>query len=179
MHMRIFLALPFSKQLYPEVKTLQHEFPNLPVRWLKNSNLHITLVPPWEISEQNLEQLKAKLREIETPRPFTVEFNKFSAGPNPKSPRLFWATGNHSPNELLKLKNDLEHAVKYRPDRGFNLHTTLARFHRDSLVLNPKLVGITKSIHWNMLVREFVIMQSVLSEQGAEYNIIESFSFHD
>lgn len=179
MHMRIFLALPFATQLYPEVKTLQHEFPNLPVRWLKNSNLHITLVPPWEVSETQLDELIKKLHEIETPRPFAVEFNKFSAGPNPKSPRLFWATGNHSPNELLKLKNDLEHAVKYRPDRGFTLHTTIARFNRDSLELHPDLITITKSIHWTMLVKEFVIMQSILSEQGAEYNIIETFSFHE
>lgn len=179
MHMRIFLALPFSQQLYPETEALQTKFSNFPVRWLKNSNLHTTLVPPWEIAETQLEELIQKLYEIETPRPFTVEFNRFSAGPNPKSPRLLWATGKHSPSELLKLKSDLEHTVKYRPDRGFTLHTTLARFNRDSLELKPELANISEPIHWNMLVKEFVIMQSVLTNKGAEYNIIHSFPFHE
>ncbi len=177
--MRIFLSLPFSEQLYPEVDALRNEFSELPVRWLKNSNLHVTLVPPWEIADEELLELLAKLDQVETPQPFTAEFNKFSSGPNLKAPRLLWATGPKAPTELLRLKNDLERLVSYRPDRAFTLHATLARFNRDALNASAKLSNISKTLHWRMLINEFALMKSELRSDGAEYTIIQRFSFHE
>lgn len=179
MGMRVFLAIPFSPELYPKITELQSVLAGLDVRWLKPSNLHITLVPPWETTTEGLPDLIDRLKEIERPKPFRLNFDSFSAGPNPRSPRLLWATGPHAPTELLKLKTDLEHAVKYRPDRGFKLHTTLARFKRDSLATHPELANISQPVHWTMLAEEFVLMESVLTAEGAEYNIVESFPFHE
>jgi len=45
--MRVFIGIKASKILQKRVARWQREHRDLPVRWIKNRNLHLTLVPPW------------------------------------------------------------------------------------------------------------------------------------
>lgn len=177
--MRIFIGIPLSKQLYPKVSELQKQFFEYPVRWLNYENLHITLVPPQEITQINLAQLLEKLDNIESRKPFTIRFDNFSAGPNTKLARLLWATGKSTPVELIRLKKELEKILRYRPDRKLTLHTTLARFNRENLLAEPRLSNISQTLHWSMLVDQFVLFESKLTAEGADYSVIKRFTFYD
>ncbi|HMQ01460.1 MAG TPA: RNA 2',3'-cyclic phosphodiesterase [Candidatus Doudnabacteria bacterium] len=174
--MRIFLAIPLSDEVKDKIADLRSEFGHLDVRWLDDDNLHITLVPPQEYRDHELANLITDLMRVETPTPFELHFDRFLAGPNLKSPRLLWVIGP-TPPELLQLKSNLEQEVRYRPDRGFNLHATLARFNREQLAIQPELGRIRETLHWTMVANEFVIMESSLKHTGAEYNIIGRFPF--
>ena len=45
--MRVFIGIKVSKQLQKKVREWRKIHADLPVRWIKDRNLHMTLVPPW------------------------------------------------------------------------------------------------------------------------------------
>ena len=49
---RIFLAVDISEQLRRQVEEWREKYQDWPVRWLPSKSLHITLVPPWEESDE-------------------------------------------------------------------------------------------------------------------------------
>jgi 2'-5' RNA ligase len=45
--MRVFIGVKASKKLQKKVGEWRRRHADLPVRWIKDRNLHLTLVPPW------------------------------------------------------------------------------------------------------------------------------------
>ncbi len=167
--MRVFIAIPLYGELLKKIGHFRDNHANLPVRWLDNPNLHITLVPPQDLDDQQLAELAESLENLEPQNPFEINFHGISVGPNVKSPRLIWATGAVS-SELSLLKSSIEQAIGFRPDKRFSPHVTLARLRKDSGEIN-----VHEQIHWTMVVDHFVLLESKLYSTGAEYNIIETF----
>ncbi len=114
--MRIFIAIPISKNLQDEIARYRGFYPDLPARWLEGKNLHLTLIPPWEVAvgdsrfqrEENIIEIEKKIRLLENKLgEFEMKFDNVSFGPNRfnppsagrsqpaarQSPRLIWATG--------------------------------------------------------------------------------------
>lgn len=171
--MRIFIAIPISKKLQGEIMEYRKFYQNLPARWLEGKNLHITLIPPWE--EKNIEKTKEILKPLENKfGEIEMEFNKVFFGPNPRSPRLIWATGK-APNQIIDLKKTLEKILNKPVERkNFLLHLTIARFQPEKFKDFP-IKKIDDEINWKEVAEEFVIMRSHLSRQGADYEILERF----
>lgn len=171
--MRIFIAIPISKKLQKEVKKYREFYPDLKIRWLEGKNLHITLIPPWE--EKNVEKVKAVLRPLENKfSQFEIEFKSVFFGPNQYNPRLIWATGK-APEQIVKLKKDLESALKMPSGKNeFLLHLTLSRFRPEDF-RNFSVKKINDEINWQDTANEFVIMRSHLSRSGADYEILKRF----
>lgn len=171
--MRIFVALPISEKLQKEVEKFQELYPDLKVRWLDGKNFHITLIPPWE--EKNIDKIKSilKLSENKT-GPIVTDFIRVFFGPNLYNPRLIWAIGK-APEQIIKLKKDLENMLKMPSERNdFLLHLTLARFKPENFQFFP-IKKIDDKINWKEIFNEFVIMQSHLSLNGADYEVLEKY----
>jgi 2'-5' RNA ligase len=165
---RIFIGLPIGKNLQDKILKFEKKFKNLPVRWISPHNLHITLVPPWY--ENNIEEVKEKLKSFNLGKSFKISFYKVEYGPSKKFPRLIWAVGD-APKELLILRQNLLNILSQKPEqRDFKLHLTLARFN-----FNPKikLPEINESIYWEDEIKEVVLFRSHLLKTGAEYEILE------
>ena len=174
--MRVFVAVPISNELQGKILEWEKFFPDLSVRWLLGKNLHITLVPPWE--ENNVEGVKNLLEKVENPAPFEAEFNDVSFGPNPKSPRLIWASGN-APREMVNLKNNVEKVLEINPEnRPYKLHLTLARFKLEDF-RNFSIKNLNEKVLWKERVDSFVLMESRLSRAGADYETIFKKKFYD
>lgn len=71
--MRVFIGVKASKQLQKKVRGWRKIHAGLPVRWIKEHNLHLTLVPPWY--EDDIEKAKKKLHELPFSR-HTVTFDR-------------------------------------------------------------------------------------------------------
>jgi len=171
--MRVFIALPISGALKNTIKQWRKTYKDLPVRWLEDKNLHITLVPPWE--ENDLPRIEAALRKHPSQiGPQTLEFTETSFGPDSKGPRLIWATGQ-APYELSQLRSSIEKILK-RPitKKPLLQHLTLARFRPHDFPSFPN-IDLSKHIHWTDVVDSFALMESKLLPEGAEYTIIQSF----
>lgn len=167
---RVFLALPISERLQGEIQTWEQQFKNIPVRWLKGKNLHLTLIPPWE--ENNIGKLiEALKREELRIGSFEINLNRVSFGPNPREPRLIWAEGQ-TPPQLLQLKSSLEQTLGFRPDpRPFRLHLTLARFRPEQFKSFPTAT-MNETVEWHDTISHVVLFKSHLLPTGAEYKTL-------
>jgi 2'-5' RNA ligase len=141
------------------------------VRWVKPKNLHITLVPPWY--EENIKQIKEVLGSIrDTFGPFEIIFERITYGPDPRRPRLIWAEGEAS-LEIRNLKLEIERALNQKPEeRPFKLHLTIARFRPETFSSFP-IKKLDEKVFWRDEVKSFVIMESHLSPEGADYEVLE------
>jgi len=167
---RLFVALLTAPTLQKEILGWQERFANLPVRWLAGKNLHITLVPPWY--EQDDASVIAKLEKLRgKQKPFALRFEKVTFGPDPRQPRLVWAEGQ-TPRELIELKTDIGKALAQKSDsRQFLLHLTLARFRPENFLSFP-IKKLNEKVSWREEIKSFVLMESHLSSQGADYETL-------
>jgi RNA 2',3'-cyclic 3'-phosphodiesterase len=171
---RIFIAVPASEQMQRQVRKFSHTYAAFPVRWLHPPNLHITLIPPSEYTEESLQELIAKLETVTTPAPFEAHFTQADFGPEPDKPRLIWTTGD-APAELVQLKEGISAAVNYTSDR-FLMHMTLARF--PTAQFRPEWQEVfPQKTHMNMLIDRFAIMESIKIDGVTEYPILKEFMF--
>lgn len=201
--MRVFIGIPASEKIKAKAFEFCRQHQDLPGQWIKPKNLpqyqialsnrygaaslkfikpgnlHITLVLPWEISQEawNMEhealkkQLQLAADEI---RPFEIKFNKINFGPDDREPRLIWARGSAS-KQIDDLRLKIYEALGQTPDnRQFRLHITLARFRPEDFG-HFALQRLDENINWKEKVKSFVLMQSHLSPQGAEYEVLAEF----
>ena len=177
MKKRIFLGIKIGAKLYPPILRWRKKYPGkLSVRWIKEENLHITLLPPWYEESSNIKNQILKIEKI-IPKinPFLLKFNYVGYGPENKRPRLIWAEGE-SPKEIMKLKNGLEKIILIKPQsRDFKLHLTLARF-RPKDFKKFSINKINDKVFWEQIVDSFCLFESRLSPKGAEYKILKKFN---
>jgi 2'-5' RNA ligase len=168
---RIFIAIKISQPLEEKIHDFAKAHANLPVRWLAGKNLHITLVPPWET--QGVAGVAKQLEEITPAGPFEITFDHVSFGPEKNAPRLIWAMGKAS-DALFLLKDRVEAAVGAERRRKFQMHATLARFKPHDFQNFP-VQTLDERVHWSQPVTSFVIMESKLLPEGADYTILHEF----
>jgi len=184
---RIFVGIPISEEVKREILNWEQNFKfqitnfksdlENSIRWVAPKNLHVTLVPPWRAKELKVES--EKLKEIKF-QPFEIKFDNISFGPNIREPRMIWATGQAG-EEIKKLKKLIEIAlienVDYTRGRAYNQHVTLARVKELPPALSLAKRGELAVVDWRQTVKSFVLYESHLSPQGADYEVLERLEF--
>jgi 2'-5' RNA ligase len=182
---RVFVALPVPSPLKKEIFKWQREHSDMPVRFLKNGTLHITIVPPWYTD--NIMAIRKLLGSMEKPKTVSLTFTKIAFGPTEKNPRLIWATGLKS-RRLQEAQRKFEYVLSLTPEKRPLLpHITIARLAstkrlRESRrahfnhLKNPSSFQKSK-IHWKCTIKTFCLMESHLMRTGAEYHILHTYLF--
>lgn len=169
--MRIFVALLISKQLRDIISDWRKSHHELPVRWVKPENLHITLVPPWQ--EKDIEKIKNKLIRLEGKfGPIELTFEKVEFGPHKEEPKFIWAAGN-APKKLLELNAIIKQTLNISENtRPFYLHLTLARFKSHDFA-RFRIKKLDEQVCWQNIVDFVVLMESQLKLEGVEYKFLQ------
>ncbi|MDD5285386.1 MAG: RNA 2',3'-cyclic phosphodiesterase [Desulfuromonadaceae bacterium] len=174
--MRLFIAIELpeeTKRMLLELKRDIHS-----VRWLAPEQLHLTLLFLGEVEEGKLEQLCMALSEIRV-EPFTLEIAKSGCFPGSRAPKVLWV-GLESQPALNLLALNVTDAVSSTgielEKRRFTPHITLARVKQPgscdiSCYLNPEIHAKIRPVN----VTEFVLFQSLLTQQGAIHQPIRRF----
>ena len=168
---KIFLALKVPYELANEVYSWKEKHANLPVKWISNKNLHITIIPPWV--EENVDEAINKLVSLEGKTGLIrVVFDTVSFGPNRFSPRLVWATGE-VPQKIYNLKNlILETFSKTNNKNDSFTHLTLGRFTPEDLERFP-----TKRLHeevfWSFTADSLVLLETKIGDGGPDYEVLK------
>jgi 2'-5' RNA ligase len=182
MRHRIFIAINLPEEIKKELKASQSQWPELPIRWTKPENLHITLVFLGYLSDEDLLEVCNLTREVaQRNKPFSLNLKKICYGPPKKMPpRMVWVEGEKS-QELGDLKNDLENSLLegvsfHREKRAFSLHITLGRIRRwEWKKIEPEeRPEVNKEIDLTFEVNSIEVMESKLKRGGAEYTVLES-----
>lgn len=186
MKQRIFIAINLPEDVKKELMNFQSKWPELPVRWIKPENLHITLVFLGYVSDEELPKILKIVNEVaERHSPFPINLTKICYGPPKKiPPRLVWIEGEKS-EELGKLQQDLEEllfsdsvkSLRTPETRIYVPHITLGRirvweFRQIEPEERPML---NENISLNFEVNSIELMESRLSKGGAEYTTLKSF----
>ena len=168
------MALPISALLQETILLWEAQYANLPVKWLSGKNLHVTLIPPWY--EERMDAVRLKLQAFrEMKASFGMEFSRVRFGPDEKNPRLIWTEGE-TPRELISLKDGIEEALGQHGEiRSFRLHLTLARFRPETFSSFPTK-KLDERVEWRERPASFVLMESHLSPQGADYEVLEEIA---
>lgn len=161
MRHRVFIAINLPENIKKELAAYQNKWPELPARWTKPDNLHITLeFLGYVQDEEILEILKNTKEKASKHESFEVKLTKICYGPPGKiPPRMVWATGE-------KIKE-------------FDLvpHITLARVKtwQWKQIEPEERTEVDEQINFSFEVNSIEVMESALGRGGPKYTILESF----
>jgi len=178
MHHRIFIAINLPEEAKKELLFYQEKWGDLPVRWTKEANLHLTLIFLGYIPDEALLSIfEAVKKVIKKYQPLLINFQKIYLGPPDRTPRMFWVEGEKN-QELAILKNDLERELgelKGKEEvRAFRPHITLGRIRLEEWRQLQQKPKIEEKISLIVPVNSIEVMESQLKPTGAEYFILES-----
>jgi 2'-5' RNA ligase len=138
-------------------------------RRIPEQQLHLTLAFIGEVSEADLKQLLSPPKDIFT-APFLVTLDEWGWWARNA---VGWAGPSVVPAALRQLADNLDSWLRASgfdlEPRPFAAHVTLVR-HGESVVL-PKFSEV---IQWH--VREFSLVKSLLTPEGARYNVLGNWS---
>ncbi|MBN1929051.1 MAG: RNA 2',3'-cyclic phosphodiesterase [Chlorobiaceae bacterium] len=172
---RVFVGLPAGRELAGAAMEFRQAHAGLKVRWVKPEHLHLTLVPPWHCLDVDA-VCQALRDEAARQAPFEVVFERVSFGPDPRRPRLIWATGK-APAGMPEFARGLLTATGApgEPRKAFLLHLTIARFNsRDLKAMETR--KLREPVEWPATLDTLCLYESILKPGGAEYRELCRFT---
>lgn len=185
MRHRVFIAINLPEEIKKELSSFQAKWLELPVRWVKPENLHITLAFLGYLSDGELFEVLKLTKEVASRnQSFSINLKKIIYGPPKKMPpRMVWAEGEKS-EELAKLQKDLENSLSASSIKGMEesetrpliSHITLGRIRQwEFRQIEPEeKPEINEAISLSFEVNSIEVMESHLKRGGAEYTVLES-----
>jgi len=162
---RIFIAINLPDRSKSKLAEYQLAWPELPCRWTRKENLHITLEFLGYLTDEELVEVCEKTDKMASEKKsFTVRLNKICYGPGDEKPiKMVWATG-----EKIKELN-------------INPHITLGRiktwqFRQIEPEQRPE---INEDIDLSFEVNSIEVMESQLERGGPKYTILQSCPLKD
>jgi 2'-5' RNA ligase len=164
MKRRLFIAIPASWSLRKTVSDWRqrHRDDFSGVRWTPSQNLHVTLLPPKQVTEEW--EAKKGLRKIDF-RNFWINLRKIEVVRR-RSPQVIWARVTFN-EELRKLREQIEEIFNFKEPRPPKPHVTLGK------IRSSYLVSYQESINWWEEVKMLVLIESKLTPAGSEYTILD------
>lgn len=174
---RIFIAINLPEDIKKKLAGYKERWPELPIRWTKPNNIHVTLVFLGYLRDEEFVETSKITKEVASRHsPFSVNLFKVCYGPTDKKPpRMVWAVGEKS-EEFGALKEDLDKSLDSSEKREFSPHITLGRIRKwEWRQIEPEeRPEVDEEINLSFSVDSIEVMESVLKKTGPEYTILES-----
>jgi len=148
---------------------------DLPVKWVKESNLHLTLVYLGHVGDDAIVEICQQVKKAASGKElFDLHFSDIELNSETDS-KLVWLSGEPS-QDLLRLREDVEKELDIfvSEKKSFSPHITLGRIRKQKWEeLSPK-PEIKKELNFALTVESVDVMASDFENEGQEYSIIES-----
>lgn len=176
--MRTFLAVEVPQQERKKISdfVLGEARSELPVKWVKYENLHITLKFLGEIDEQQKTDIAPVIEDICGKHcPFNLKLEGLGCFPNSGNPRVLWVGVTQGGKELCMIADALERGLArfgFREEKRFHPHLTIGRTRKRCRVDNM----LTKKISSDSFeITSVVLFKSTLKPGGPVYDQLLSF----
>ncbi len=181
MRHRIFIAINLPESVKNKLSEYEIKWPELPCRWTKKENLHITLAFLGYLTDEELVEVCKITHEVALRNTsFSINLNKILYGPPKKPPRMVWAEGEES-TELGKLQRELENALSSsegstKEARPYAPHINLGRIKTwEFRQIEPEeRPEVNEEINLSFEVSSIEVMESELKRGGPKYTILET-----
>ncbi len=174
--MRLFAAVPLPQPARTAVAGLLERLrrSDLPVRWVRDEGLHLTLKFYGEVAAGRLDMVEEAIRRAGVgSEPLPMRLTELGAFPNPNRPRVLWI-GIEAPPALELLQHQLEReseAIGFAPEGvPYRPHVTLGRVRegeRSRLRSVESAAGPVESAEF--AATELVLYESVKVKGGQRY----------
>ncbi|MGQ9801579.1 MAG: RNA 2',3'-cyclic phosphodiesterase [Candidatus Saccharicenans sp.] len=179
--MRIFIAIDLTTGIKTELARAVRLLKPVAagIKWVEPENYHLTLKFLGEVSESQVEVIKAVLEDVVS-RHCSFQLTVKSTGsfpPGQSRMRVIWV-GLEAEPELLALQSDLEDCLGQsgfeREERPFSPHLTIGRAREPQRQdrLKAELEKLGSKEFGAMKVNEISLFESRLRPEGPEYKII-------
>lgn len=181
MRHRIFIAINLPEEIKKTLVNYQEKWPELPIRWTKKDNLHITLEFLGYVSDEELLKVFQDTKELASKhRSFSITLNKMCYGPPQKMPQSMnslnsfqRSSHNGTPPKMVWVVGEKVQELDFSP------HITLGRirtweFRRIEPEERPV---VDEEINLTFEVNSVEVMESQLKREGPTYTILESCPF--
>lgn len=180
---RVFVAVNLPSNIKTALVSFQERWSQLPARWIKRENLHLTLIFLGYLFDEELWRVCKCVKGVAVRHPvFSITLERVLYGPDKKlPPRLVWAEGKGS-RELTALTTDLAQTIAQQihflqANRPFIPHVTLARIKtwEWSRLEEEERPEINEEIDLSFDVTSIDVMESRLQRGGAEYAALAKY----
>ena len=185
--MRLFIAIELSAEVRAGLVRVQNalkaklEGEGRTISWVKEENLHLTVKFLGEVPETRVKEVCNALASVSRVGAVGLAGSKIECLP-PRGPLRVIAAGLEGElDRLAELQREIEARcaeVGFAPEgRRYLPHVTFARAKGRLRVKSPEITGWVGRLFptARTVVREFVLMQSRLKPQGAEYTPLARF----
>ena len=185
---RLFLAIPINTEnngFAPLVNDLRHRLSHEKmINWVRPTNIHLTLKFIGKTPSQDEPRIiEAVSKVVDNHHSFTMDFNRTGIFGARYAPRVLWLGMQQTPDELLKLEEDVLTAfdgIGYQRDRqNFVPHLTLGRIKDlcEKQYFQKVVQAIEQKTYIHQEVNEIILFQSILRPDGAVYKIVKKWNF--
>lgn len=170
--MRLFIAFEIPENLTNLFKQLQKEFSGLG-RITFTKEFHCTLKFLGDVPEDKLEEIKSKLNNVKFEQ-FEVSLDGLGAFPNENHARVLWLGLN---GKVRELQETIEGSLSgiFEKDKRFHPHITLGRVKILENKNKFKEELKTNISPEKFMIKEFKLIQSTLTPQGAKYTAVQIY----
>lgn len=179
MGIRSFLAFELPPEIREKIGEVSIELQKLtlPVRWVKVTNIHLTIIFLGYVDEDKIDDIKEKVNlVVQRFSIFQTRLNGIGVFPNWRKPRVIWIDLGGEIERLSTLREELQTELKvlgFKPEkRPFAPHLTIGRF-KGLLDRDEELKSILDRYHDLsgdlQYLNELVLFKSDLKPDGPVY----------
>jgi len=176
MKRKIFISINIPDKIKTKLIKTTQKWQNLPVKWTKEANLHITLLFLGHVDEESLIEICQKVREVASSEDvFDIEFDEIELFPSPGEPRMVALTGQHN-KQLLAIHEKIEKELNIftSSKKTFRPHITLGKGRKYKWEALENKPSIKEKYPLTVTVETIDVMASDFGDGSSEYTIIES-----
>ena len=176
MKRKIFISINIPEKVKKRLAKSTQKWQDLPVKWTKEANLHITLLFLGYVDEESLLEICQKVRDaIENEDIFDIEFEKIELFPSADDPKMVALTGS-SNADLLRLHEKIEKELNIftSAKKSFRPHITLGRGRKYKWEALEHKPSISEKYPLAITAESIDVMASDFGDGTSEYTIIES-----
>jgi len=176
--MRLFIAIELSEDVKNYLIILQKKIGRdlAKINYIAKKNIHITLKFLGEIEENKINEFKKKLNSINFKK-IELRISKIGLFPNDEDSTILWV-GFEDETRIIELqkKIDEETIELSKQNIKFGGHITLGRIknvkNKEKFIKRVKESEIDKL---NFNVNDFKLIRSVLSKEGPNYEVLDTY----
>jgi 2'-5' RNA ligase len=186
--MRAFIAISLTQEVHAELALLQKRLDKscAGIRWVKPSNIHLTLKFFKRIDDKQLLKIVSTLTDIlKSHKSFLISLSEIGIFPNLNHPRVIWVGIKKGKKECVCLQKDIENSIgdrkKEKENRAFSPHLTIGRIKFKNN--RPALTDLIEkeknfSLKADIPVNAIILFQSIFTPKGPIYKSLEKFQLH-
>ncbi|MFA6973710.1 MAG: RNA 2',3'-cyclic phosphodiesterase [Parcubacteria group bacterium] len=176
MKRKIFISINLSNRDKKRLVRATEKWQDLPVKWTKEANLHITLEFMGFVLDNVVLDICDAVREAASEvEMFDLEFEKIELGSTKVDPRMIWLSGAAS-DELKNLHEKIQKALDIftTSKKAFRPHITLGKIRQHKWQELENVPAVERDFPMTIAVESVDVMASEFEGGGMEYAIIES-----